>query len=94
MAEEMPKFASTKAEIKQAVEQNAIDRGSLLVKVIVSLDIDGILDELDQLALDYDKEDWRERANSIGIDEVALDMLDASNRRSRMFITSLHLSYS
>ena len=61
MTEKLPPFASTKTEIRQAVEQNAIDRGTLLIKVIVSLDIDGIIDELDQLAFDYDKEDWREK---------------------------------
>lgn len=79
MAEEMPQFASTQAEVKRAVEQNAIDRGGLLIRVIVSLDIDSILEEHEELAVGYDKEDWRERANSIGIDDIALDLLDSSN---------------
>lgn len=78
MTERLPPFASTPAEIRQAVEQNAIDRGNLLIKVIVSLNIDGIIDELDQLAVDYDKEDWRENAQTMGIDKGALDLLDAS----------------
>lgn len=78
MADHLPLFASTRAEIKLAVEQNAIDRGTLFIRVIVSLDIDGILQELEQLALRYDKEEWRERAQSIGMRADALDLLDRS----------------
>ena len=78
MTEKLSPLASTQAEIRQAVEQNAIDRGNLLIKVIAPLNIDGIIDELDQLAFDYDKEDWREKSQSMGIDKAALDLLDAS----------------
>lgn len=76
MAEQLPPFASTRAEIKLAVEQNAIDRGTLFMRVIISYDIDGMLDELGQLALQYDKEEWHESALSIGIDADALNLLD------------------
>jgi len=76
MAEQLPQFASTRAEIKLAVEQNAIDRGTLFMRVIVSYDIDGILQELGQLALQYDKEEWQESAASIGVSDDALHLLD------------------
>ena len=76
MADELPPFASTTAEIRLAVEQNAIDRGTLFFDVIVSLNIDGMLRELEQLALHYDKEEWRESSPSIGLREDALDLLD------------------
>lgn len=78
MVDDLPPFTSTTAEIKLAVEQNAIDRGTLFVRVIVSLDIDGMLQELEQLALRYDKEEWREQAMSIGLQGEALDLLDGS----------------
>jgi len=79
MVENLPSFASSRAEIKLAVEQNAIDRGTLFIRVIVSRDIDGILRELEQLALRYDKEEWRERSQSIGIRADVLDLLDRSD---------------
>jgi hypothetical protein len=47
MADQLPSFASTRAEIKLAVEQNAIDRGTLFIRVIVSLDIDGLFRQLE-----------------------------------------------
>ena len=76
MAGDLPSFASTTAEIRSAVEQNAIDRGTLFFRVIVSINIDSMFQELDQLALHYDKEDWREQSLSIGLREDALDLLD------------------
>ena len=79
MADESPPVASAIAEIKLAVEQNAIDRGTVFFHVIVSLNIDGMLRELEQLALHYDKEEWRERSMSIGLREDALDLLDGSD---------------
>ena len=79
MADQLPSFASTRTEIKLAVEQNAIDRGTLFIRVIVSLDIDGLFRQLEQFASSYDKEEWRERAESLGIDNSALDLLDAND---------------
>jgi len=79
MADQLPPFTSTRAEIKLAVEQNAIDRGTLFIRVIVSLDIDGLFRQLEQFAYSYDKEEWRERAESLGIDNSALDLLDAND---------------
>ena len=79
MADDFPPFASTTGEIRLAVEQNAIDRGTLFLRVIVSLDIEDLLRELKRFALHSDKEEWRERSLSIGIREDALFLLDESN---------------
>ncbi len=79
MAENLPSFVKSRDEIKSAVEQNAIDRETLFIRMIVSHDIDGILQELEQLAFHYDKEEWRGRSQSIGIHLDALDLLDRSD---------------
>jgi hypothetical protein len=76
---ELPSFASTPKEIKMAVEQNALDRGVLLIKVIVSLRIDTLLDLVDKLARSYDKEDFYESAGAIDIKIDALKRLDQAN---------------
>lgn len=73
----LPSFTSTPEEIKRAVESGAIRRGSLLVKVIVSLRIDEILDTLNLIK--YDKEDIYERRQELNIDEAALTCLDNAN---------------
>ena len=73
---ELPSFASTPDEIRMAVEQNALDRGVLLIKVIVSLRIDTLLDLVDKLARSYDKEDFFESADAMGIKVDALKYLD------------------
>lgn len=72
----LPSFASTPDEIRKAVEQNALDRGTLLIKVIVSMEIDELLALVDSLAQSYDKEDFFELADEIGIDVKALSKLD------------------
>jgi len=76
MQSELPSFASTPDEIRTAVEQNAIDRGVLLIQVIVSLRIDALLNLVDELARSYDKEDFYESAVEIGIRTDALKCLD------------------
>ncbi len=73
---ELPSFASTPGEIRTAVEQNALDRGVLLIQVIVSLRIDKLLDLVDELARSYDKEDFCEAADAVGIQVNALKRLD------------------
>jgi len=72
---ELPSFASTPDEIRMAVEQNALDRGTLLIKVIVSLRIDVLLGLVDELVRSYDKEDFYESADDIGIKVDALRYL-------------------
>lgn len=72
----LPEFASTPDEIKIAVEQNALDRGDLLVQVIVSLQIDTLLGLVDKLVRLYDKEDFYESADKININLDALKYLD------------------
>jgi hypothetical protein len=71
-----PSFASTPNETRKAVEQNAFDRGTLLIQVIASLEIDKLLALVDEIAQSYDKEDFFEVANEIGIDVEALKYLD------------------
>jgi len=59
-----------------AVERNALDRGTLLIKVIVSLRIDTLLGLIDELVRSYDKEIFYESAGEIGIKIDALKCLD------------------
>jgi hypothetical protein len=71
-----PSFASTPDEIRKAVEQNAFDRGTLLIQNIVSLEIDKLLALVDEIAQSSDKEDFFEVAHKIGINVEALKYLD------------------
>ena len=74
-----PSFASSPEEIRIAVEQNALDRGILLIKVIVSLQVDKVLSLVEGLGQSYDKEDFCELANEIGVDKAALRIIDDVN---------------
>jgi hypothetical protein len=76
---DLPPFASTPEEIRKAVEQNAFDRGTLLIKVIVSLQIDKLLALIDEVSEIYDREDFFEAAGEIGIKIEALQRLDDFN---------------
>jgi hypothetical protein len=80
-AEYLPSFASTADEIKIAVEHNAISRGTLLVKVIMALDVEGILNIVQGIPkrATYDPEDLYQNANELGININALDVLNSSN---------------
>lgn len=80
-AEYLPSFASTADEIKIAVERNAISRGTLLVKVIMALDVEGILNTVQGIPkrTTYDQEDLYQNANEFGINISALDVLNSSN---------------
>lgn len=75
----LPPFASTPDEIRKAVEQNALDRGTLLIRVIVSLEIDQLLILIDEIAQSYDAENFFELANQVGINVEALKRLDKFN---------------
>jgi hypothetical protein len=79
--EYLPSFASTPDEIKRAVERNAISRGTLLVKVIMAMNVEGILSVVHGLPSDasYDQEEIRQNAEFLGIKSLALDVLDGSN---------------
>lgn len=75
----LPPFASSASEIEIAVEQNAIDRGILLIQIIASLKIDELLKAVDELANSYDKEAFYEVATDIGIKTDALLRLDQAD---------------
>lgn len=75
----LPQFTSTFDEVKNAIEQNAFDRGGLLIRVIVSLEIDELLALVDKISTLYDREDFSELASDIGIDIEALKKLEDSN---------------
>jgi hypothetical protein len=70
-------FLSTPAEIRHAVERNAIDRGVLFVGIIVELGIDELLGKIEALATTLDKEDVYESADILGIHAEALALLDS-----------------
>ena len=76
---ELPSFASTPEETKRAVERNAIQRGVLLVKILVSLNMDEAIATIRKIAAEYDKEEIREAAEALGIDVVALTILDQAD---------------
>jgi len=76
LGQKIPNFASTPNEIRRAVERGAIQRGALLIKVIVSLNFDELLDTVKRLSENYDKEDFYERYQELGIDQKALSLLD------------------
>lgn len=76
----LPPFASTSEEIRLAVEQNALDRGVLLIKVIGSLQVDTILNLVEELSHSYDMEDYYQAAEEANIDRKALAALSNANR--------------
>lgn len=79
-AEYLPSFASTADEIKLAVERNAISRGTLLVKVILTLGVEGIFNLVQEIPTraGYDPEDLYQNAADLGIKPEALDILNNS----------------
>lgn len=78
-AKYLPSFTSTEEEVKRAVERNAIARGVLLIKVIISLKLDSILEIIRSISKSYDKEDIIQSANELNIDLAALRILDEAN---------------
>jgi len=75
----IPEFASTPEEIKRAVERNAINRGVLLIQVIVSLKIDELLQTIKEISETYDKEDVLDRHEELNIDLEAIEILENAN---------------
>jgi len=73
----LPEFASTQDEIRRAVQRNAIQRGQFFALNLARFGFDQILDQIESLANDSDSEVWREKAEQIGIDPKALDVLDS-----------------
>jgi hypothetical protein len=72
----LPPFASTPDEIRRAVERNAIQRGVLLIRIIVSLNLDQLLSTVERLGARYDKEVFAEACQRFGVDCQALNILD------------------
>ncbi|MCX6029919.1 MAG: hypothetical protein NT169_11545 [Chloroflexi bacterium] len=73
---DLPPFVSTPEEVKRAVERNAVQRGVLLVRVLVSLNMDEAIAAVGNIAAVYDMEEIREAADLLGIDPEALNLLD------------------
>ncbi len=72
-------LASTPAEIRLAVETNAVDRGILLVRVIASLQIDSLLSVVEEYSRSYDEEDYYQFFHDEGVPWLALDLLKAAH---------------
>ncbi|GAB4526759.1 MAG: hypothetical protein Kow0063_01300 [Anaerolineae bacterium] len=72
----LPPYASTLDEIQRAVERNSIKRGVFIIKNLLALDFDGLLQDVKRIANQYDKEEWREVADRLCIDIEALHILD------------------
>lgn len=72
-------LASTQDEIRQAVRANSVKRGIFILKSLAMLDVDGIIQQMEQLCTEYDKEIWRERAEDANISHAALDQLDRAD---------------
>ena len=73
----LPPFTSTLDEIRRAVQQGAIHKGDLLMKIIISMQFDEIIKIIEQI--NYDKEDIYERLSELNIDNAALKRLDEAN---------------
>lgn len=74
----LPSFASSTAEIRQAVEANAIRRGVFLINNLQALALDELLATITELAAYYDKEEWADHCAAWGINPEALRILDAA----------------
>ncbi len=73
----LPSFASTPDEIQRAVERNSIKRGLFFIQNLVSLNFSALIRRVEQLAREYDKEEWAEKASWLWIETDALKALDA-----------------
>jgi len=88
----LPSFASAAEEIKRAVERNAVQRGILLVKVLVSLNMDEAIATVESIATEYDKEEIHEASGSLGIDAAASDSTRPSQSADSVSLLFLHSS--
>ena len=71
-----PSFASTKEEIRHAVERNSIQRGVFLINNLIYLNFEALIQQVGDISQSYDKESWRENSSSLRIKVEALDKLD------------------
>ncbi len=72
-------FASTPDEIQRAVERNSIKRGVFIIKNLMALNFERLLQKVEQIAKQYDKEQWYESVTQLWIDVDALHALDNAN---------------
>lgn len=75
-SEDTPPFASTKDEIRRAIERNAIQRGIFLINNLTHLNFETLIRQIELIGQSYDKEFWREQASDLQIKSQALDKLD------------------
>lgn len=71
-----PSFASTKEEIRRAVERNSIQRGVFLINNLIYLNFESLIRQVENISQAYDKETWRENTDSLRIRVEALDKLN------------------
>lgn len=71
------KFESTQDEILQAVRENSIRRGLFFLRSLTSMSVDNIITAIEKVSSNFDMEQWRIAADSEGIEQSALDILDA-----------------
>jgi hypothetical protein len=72
----LPAYASTLDEIQRAVARNSIKRGVFIIKNLLALDFDGLLQDVKRIVNQYDKEEWHEAADQLWIDIEAFHILD------------------
>ncbi|GIK28487.1 MAG: hypothetical protein J5J04_17190 [Anaerolineae bacterium] len=70
-------FESTQDEILQAVRENSIRRGLFFLRSLTSMSVDNIITAIEKVSSNFDMEQWRIAADSEGIEQSALDILDA-----------------
>lgn len=76
----LPPFASNTEEIRLAVEQNAQDRGTLFIRVLIASRVEEILRLVDEIGQEpFDREEFVDVATGLGIDNKALRILDAAD---------------
>ncbi len=73
----LPPFTSTFDEIRRAVQQGAIHKGELLMKIIISMRFDELIKTIEGIG--YDREDLHERHVELNIDTEALQRLDEAD---------------
>jgi len=59
------------------VKDNSIRRGAFFIKNLVTLDFASLIQRVEQISCEYDKEEWYEAASDLCIDAEALKALDA-----------------
>lgn len=76
---ELQFIQSTPEEIRRAVECNAIQKGIIFVEIITNNNTDEFFKKLEDIAKSIDKENILDKAEILGIDVKALDLLDSAN---------------